>query len=299
MSKNKNPNKIKMSKEELTYQICIAVVVAIFVVLCIFPFIYVVGMSFTSYGEMLEKNYFVIIPEKPILTAYKQLFSNQDFFSGLRITITRTLIGVCTALILTIPVGYITAQKELPFKNIIMVFFIITMVLGGGTIPQYLLYRDLGLLNTFWVYIAPSFSNTYGILVVKMFVLGIPEDLMESADLDGATEIQKMIHIAIPLLKPTIMALGMFAAVAHWNAWMDAMIYVKDNAIYPLQFVIRNMLNTTATADLTSNISTFAKMTPESLKMASVIMAVLPILCVYPFIQKYFVAGMYTGAVKG
>ncbi|MFR2719847.1 MAG: carbohydrate ABC transporter permease, partial [Ruminococcus sp.] len=163
----------------------------------------------------------------------------------------------------------------------------------------YLLYRDLHLFNSFWVYIVPSLANTFGILVVKLFVEGIPTDVMESADLDGASELQKLWYIGMPLLKPTICALGLFAAVTHWNSWMDAMIYVKDANLWPIQYVIRNLLTQGNNADLMSNISTYAKMTSESMKMASVIVAVLPILCVYPFLQKYFVHGMFTGSVKG
>lgn len=293
-------SRIKMSREEKIYQTAIAVLVGLVVLTCLIPLMYVIGMSFTSEGEMIERNFFVIIPERPILAAYKYLLQNKDFFRGMGITIARTALGICTALILTVPVGYILAIKDLPFKNGILVFFIITMILSGGMIPTYLLYRDLHLLNSFWVYIAPSFANTYGILVVKLFVEGIPSDLMESAELDGANERQKMIHIGIPLLKPTLCALGLFAAVAHWNSWMDAMIYnSRNSSVWPVQFIIRNLLTKTNNADIMSNISTYAKMTSESMKMASVIVAILPILCVYPFLQKYFVKGMYTGSVKG
>lgn len=291
--------KIKMSAEEKIYQGVIAAIVGLAVLLCLIPFLYVVGMSFTSEGEMIAKNYFVIFPEKPILSAYKYIFENANFFSGMKITILRTLLGVGTALILTLPVGYILAIRKLPGKNGIMIFFIITMILNGGLIPTYLLYRDLHLLNSFWVYIVPSLANTFGILVVKLFVEGIPTDVMESADLDGASELQKLWYIGMPLLKPTICALGLFAAVTHWNSWMDAMIYVKDANLWPIQYVIRNLLTQGNNADLMSNISTYAKMTSESMKMASVIVAVLPILCVYPFLQKYFVHGMFTGSVKG
>lgn len=291
--------KIKMFAEEKIYQGVIAAFVGLAVLLCLIPFLYVVGMSFTSEGEMIAKNYFVIFPEKPILSAYKYIFENANFFSGMKITILRTLLGVGTALILTLPVGYILAIRKLPGKNGIMIFFIITMILNGGLIPTYLLYRDLHLLNSFWVYIVPSLANTFGILVVKLFVEGIPTDVMESADLDGASELQKLWYIGMPLLKPTICALGLFAAVTHWNSWMDAMIYVKDANLWPIQYVIRNLLTQGNNADLMSNISTYAKMTSESMKMASVIVAVLPILCVYPFLQKYFVHGMFTGSVKG
>ncbi|MDY4668753.1 MAG: carbohydrate ABC transporter permease [Oliverpabstia sp.] len=291
--------KIKMSMEEKIYQAAIAAFVGIVVLLCLIPFLYVVGMSFTSEGEMIAKNYFVIFPEKPILSAYKYILENANFFSGMKVTILRTVLGVGTALILTLPVGYILAIRKLPGKNGVMVFFIITMILNGGLIPTYILYRDLHLLNSFWVYIAPSLANTFGILVVKLFVEGIPTDVMESADLDGASELQKLWYIGMPLLKPTICALGLFAAVTHWNSWMDAMIYVKDANIWPIQYIIRNLLTQGNNADLMNNISTYAKMTSESMKMASVIVAVLPILCVYPFLQKYFVHGMFTGSVKG
>lgn len=298
-SKSVKSTKIKMSTEEKVYQGVIAVFVGLAVLVCLIPFLYVVGMSFTSEGEMIAKNYFVIFPEKPILSAYKYIIENANFFSGMKITILRTLLGVGTALILTVPVGYILAIRKLPGKNGIMIYFIITMILNGGMIPTYLLYRDLHLLNSFWVYIAPSLANTFGILVVKLFVEGIPTDVMESADLDGASELQKLWYIGIPLLRPTICALGLFAAVSHWNSWMDAMIYVKDANLWPIQYIIRNLLTQGNNADLMNNISTFAKMTPESMKMASVIVAVLPILCVYPFLQKYFVHGMFTGSVKG
>ena len=291
--------KIKMSMEEKIYQAAIAAFVGIVVLLCLIPFLYVVGMSFTSEGEMIAEFYFVIFPEKPILSAYKYILENANFFSGMKVTILRTVLGVGTALILTLPVGYILAIRKLPGKNGVMVFFIVTMILNGGLIPTYILYRDLHLLNSFWVYIAPSLANTFGILVVKLFVEGIPTDVMESADLDGASELQKLWYIGMPLLKPTICALGLFAAVTHWNSWMDAMIYVKDANIWPIQYIIRNLLTQGNNADLMNNISTYAKMTSESMKMASVIVAVLPILCVYPFLQKYFVHGMFTGSVKG
>ena len=181
-----------------------------------------------------------------------------------------------------------------------MIYLIITMILSGGLIPSYLLRNELHLLNTFWVYIIPAFGNVYGVLVVKMFVEGLPQDLMDSADLDGASALGKLMYIAIPLLKPTLCALGLFAAVSHWNDWFTTMIYVRDADLYPAQFIIRNLLTQNTQADLTNNMITIhEKMTPQSLKMASVVVAVLPILCVYPFLQKYFIYGMYTGAVKG
>ena len=196
--------------------------------------------------------------------------------------------------------GYTLANYDFPCRKALMIYLIITMILGGGLIPGYLLMSKLHLLNTFWVYIVPAFGNPYGVLVVKMFVEGLPQDVMDSAELDGASELQKLSYIALPLLKPTLCALGLFAAVAHWNDWFSTMLYVRDSNLYPAQYIIRNLLTQTAQTDISNNlVSTYVKMTPQSLKMASVVVAVLPILCVYPFLQKYFIYGMYTGSVKG
>ncbi len=296
---NSHSSRIKMSKEELIYQTTIGFILIAILLCCIIPFLYVVGMSLTSEGEMIERNYFVIIPYKPILAAYKYLLFSTGFLGGLKITFFRTILGVVAALALSVPLGYTLAMEGLPFKRAFMIFFITTMIISGGLIPTYMLMTKLHLLNSFWVYVIPGFANTYAILVIKLFVEGIPQDTLDAADLDGANEIQKMIKIAIPLLKPTICALGLFAAVIHWNDWFSTMVYVRNSELYPAQYIIRNLLMQSTSADMMSSISTYAKMTARSMKMASIVVGVLPILCVYPFLQKYFVSGMYTGSVKG
>ncbi len=292
-------NRIKMSKEELIYQIVISTILILVLICCVIPFLYVVGMSFTSEGEMIDRNYFVIIPRKPIVAAYNYLINYTGFLGGLKISLIRTVLGVIAALALSVPLGYALAQEGLPFKKGFMLFFIVTMIISGGLIPTYMLMNKLHLLNSFWVYIVPGFANTYAILVVKLFVEGIPRDLLESADLDGANEIQKMMKIALPLLKPTICALGLFAAVTHWNDWFNTAVYIRESKLYTAQYIVRNLLNQNTSADMMSSISVYAKMTSRSMKMASVVVGVIPILCVYPFLQKYFVSGMYTGSVKG
>lgn len=296
--KKQSSNKIKMSRSELIYQIGIGVLMTIVMIVCIIPLLYVVGMSLTSEGEMIARNYFVIFPRKPIFSAYEYIVTGTNFFNGMKISVLRTILGIAAALVLTVPVGYIVAKKDLPFRSAFMLFFIITMILNGGLIPNYLLMNKLHLLNSFWVYIVPGLANTYGILVIKLFVEGIPNDIMDSADLDGASELQKLRYMAIPLLKPSILALGLFAAVIHWNDWFGAMVYVRDANLYPIQYIIRNLLNQNTSGDIMSNVNTYAKMTTQSMKMASVVIAVLPILCIYPFLQKYFIHGMYTGSVK-
>ena len=297
-SRRSHNNHIKLSGEEKIYQIIINIIMVLVLICCVVPLLYVLGMSLSSEGEMIEKNYFILFPEKPILSAYKYVFTSPGFLKGMGISVARTIIGTAGSLILPITLGYSLAKSDFPFRKGILVYIIITMILGGGLIPTYLLLNKLHLLNTFWVYIIPSLGNAHGVLVVKLFVEGLPKDILESAELDGASELQKMRYIAIPLLKPTLCAIGLFAAVAHWNDWFNALVYVRDQNLYPVQLIIRNLFNQPNQVDMFNNISAYAKMSPTSIKMASVVIAVLPILCVYPFLQKYFIYGMYTGAVK-
>jgi len=293
-------NRIKLAMGDKIYQVIICFVVGLITLLCLFPFIYVVGMSFTSEGELIKRSYFVIIPWNPTLRGYTYVFNNPDFFNSVFISISRAILGCFAALAMTVPGGYILAKHEMPGRKYIMMFFIITMLIGGGLIPSYLLMKMLGLLDTFWVYIVPAFGGTFNMLIIKIFVENIPSDIIESADLDGATELQKLRFIAIPLLVPTLCALGLFAVVGHWNAWFDAMIYIRNSKLYPVQFVIRNMMvQVTIQETQHGSIMLMERITTETVKMASVVIAVLPVLVVYPFLQKYFIFGVYTGSVKG
>ncbi|WP_195976793.1 carbohydrate ABC transporter permease [Hydrogeniiclostridium mannosilyticum] len=300
----RNPNKIKLTHAERTYQTIIIIIVGLVTLTCLFPLLYVIGMSFTGQAEMIEKNYFVIIPERPTILAYQSILQKSNFWSSFLISVFRVLLGVPAALLLTVPGGYVLANKQMPGRRWFMIYFIITMILGGGTIPSYLLMRDLHLLNTFWVYIVPAFGGAFNMLIIKLFVEGIPTEIIESADLDGASEMQKMLHIAVPLLVPTLCALGLFAAVGHWNSWFDAMLYTRDANLKTIQFVIRELLLSSGSVTATNSAGGATtiivdQVTPEGVKMASVVVALIPILCVYPFLQKYFIYGMYTGSVKG
>ena len=299
MAFRRNPNRIKLSIGDKIFQVVIHFIVGLVTLSCIFPLIYVIGMSFTTEMEMMQKNYMVIIPENPTLMAYKMVLQKSNFFNSLGISALRVLFGVPAALLLTVPGGYILAQEKMAGRKTFMFFIIITMILNGGMIPSYLLMRDLKLLNTFWVYIVPAFSGAFNMLIVKLFVEGIPPDIIESADIDGAGEITKLTHIALPLLVPTICALGLFAAVAHWNSWFDSMLYVRNAELRTVQYTIRELLIATSLTDTGSGMILSEKVAAEGVKMASVVFALIPILCVYPFLQKYFIYGMYTGAVKG
>lgn len=299
MGLHRNKNKIKLTKDEKAYQTVIFIIVGIVTLACLFPLIYVIGMSFTTEAEMIRRNYFVIIPEEPTLQAYKMVIQKSNFFNALGVSALRVILGVPASLILTVPGGYILANERLPGRKVFMLYFIITIILNGGMIPNYLLMNELDLMNNFWVYIVPAFGGAFNMLIVKMFVEGIPKDIMESADIDGAGEITKMIRIALPLLVPTICALGLFSAVAHWNSWFDSMLYIRDANLRTVQFAIRELLVSTSYNATGMSVTLGERVSNEGVKMASVVFALVPILCVYPFLQKYFIYGMYTGSVKG
>ena len=293
-------NRIRLSRADKVYQVCVYTLVTIVTLTCLLPLLYVIGMSFTTEGEMIERNYFVIVPTHPTLKAYQYVFQKGNIFHSMLISLCRTVLGVMAMLAFVIPGGYVLAKKDLEGRGAIMIFFIITMLIGGGIIPSYILLRDLGLINSFWVYIVPAFGGTYNMLIGKLFVEGIPRDIIESADLDGASEVQKMLNIAVPLLVPTIMALSLFSAVGHWNSWFDVLLYVREVKIQPVAFRIREMMTQISVTDTQNGtMQVFEKPTSEGVKMASVVVAIVPILLVYPFIQKYFIYGMYTGSVKG
>lgn len=293
-------NKIGMTASERIYQVVIVSVVAVVCLVCLFPFLYVIGMSLTSQGEMIERNFFVIIPRHPTFRAYELIFQYGNILQAFMISVARTVMGALAALVLTVPGGYILSRQDLPGRGAFTVFFLITMILSGGLIPGYLLIKSLHLMDTFWVYIVPAMGSVFNMLIIKIMVEDMPRELMESADIDGATELQKLIRIALPLLVPTLCALGLFAAVAQWNSWFDAMLYVQNQNLYPLSYIVKQMMTSINMSDTVGNIqNAWQRATPESGKMASVVFATIPILCVYPFLQKYFIYGVFTGSVKG
>ena len=291
------PNKIR-DKGELAYQIIIFSIVAILSVVCLFPLIFVLGMSFTSEGEMIAKHYFVIVPEYPITVAYRFIFNNPTFFNSLMISIARTAVTTVLSILFVLIAAFVLAEPKLPGRKAMMVFIIITMMINGGLIPNYLLLSQLKLLNKFMVLVLPCLGYTYGILVIKTFIEGIPEEIMESASIDGADDITKLMQIVAPLTLPSLAAIALFTAVGQWNSWFDALVYVRDSSLFPISLFVRNLI-TASTQQTVTGAGAMMRMAPETIKMASVVVAMAPILCVYPFVQKYFIHGVYTGAVKG
>jgi len=291
---------IGANSSEKLYQWIAIVSVTIVSLASLYPLIYVLAMSLVTQVELGEKRGFVFWPSNPTLAGYERLLSTDLFTHGLSISVYRTLVGTAITLTLTTILAYVASRKGLPGRPVLVFCILVTILFSGGLIPTFIVIRDLHLLNTFWAMILPGAVSSWSALVLLQFFKNLPSELEDSALIDGAGEFTLMIRIMLPMCAPAMAAIGLFTAVAHWNSWFDALMYINDSQLHPIQLIIRNMLINSELGNdqqWTSNVS--SRMSTESLKMAAVIFGTLPILCVYPFLQKYFIKGMFLGAVKG
>ncbi len=289
------------SRSETLYQVILHVIVVIVAVSAVFPLIYVLGMSLTTQPELIARHYFVIIPHEPTLEAYRRIITSPLIWNSFLISVTRSVVGPLLTLTFTLIGAYVLSHRTLPGRNALLFFILATILFGGGLIPTYLVVKDLHLIDSLWSLIIPGLVDSFGLLVIKIFIENLPDGLMDSAKIDGAGEIQTLIHVVIPLAAPALAAIGLFGVVGHWNSWFDALIYLNDANKYPLQLILKNMLTGQVIGDQFRQtiLQDSTRITPESMKMATVIFGIVPILCVYPFLQKHFIKGMYLGAVKG
>lgn len=287
---------------EKVYQAVITAIVAILVLASLFPLIYVAGLSFTSQQEFMLRGNLMVIPYKPTLEGYKRiLFRDDTYLKGLFVSLLRTGVGTAVMLVCTLIMGYLLSKEDLPGRRGMLFAVMVTVLYNGGMIPTFLTVKNLGLLDTFWSMILPGMVDTWSVLVFKQFFSGLPKEVIESAEIDGCGELRMLVQIAVPLSTAVMAALGLFMAVGQWNAWFDALIYLQKNTeLYPLQLLLRNIF---ANANLGYNSSIQVDMmknqTDTSLRMVVTMIGTVPILCVYPFLQKYFTSGVYMGAVKG
>lgn len=287
------------SPAETSYQVVIHFVVGMVVLSALLPLVYVIGMSLTSQSELIERNYFVIIPYEPTLEAYRRLLTSELLWRSVGVSVFRSVVGPLLTLVLTVIGAFVLSRRDLPGRNVLLAMVVLTILFRGGLIPSYLVLHDLELLNTVWSLVLPTAVDAFGLLVIKMFIENIPRELIESAYLDGVSEVQLLVRIIVPLAAPAIAAIGMFNIVMHWVSWFDALVYIQDPNLYPLQLVLRNMLaNEVVNDQMTQSLAVSQQISPESLKMATVVVAIIPILMVYPFLQKHFIRGVYMGAVK-
>jgi putative aldouronate transport system permease protein len=281
-------------KQDKKFDASVIIILLIIVAICVLPLLYVVSVSLTPITEVLKNGGFVIIPKKITLVAYRELFSQRLLPTAMNVTLFITVLGTIIDMIFTTLMAYPLSRKKLAGRKMFMYFIIFTMMFSGGMIPTYLLVRSLHLTNTYLSMILPGAVSTFNLLVMKSFFENLPEELFESARIDGAKEFYILLRIVVPLSMPVFVTIALFCMVGHWNTYISAILYITNTDMYPLQVVLRNLLlasTNTLNADETVPTQTF--------QMASVVFASIPIIAVYPFIQKYFVSGMMLGAVKG
>ncbi|MDF2803800.1 MAG: sugar transporter permease protein [Anaerocolumna sp.] len=299
LTTKKNKNKIKSSLGDRSIQVIIYVIVGVIGLITLLPFLYVIAGSFATERELTEKAFF-IIPTEISLNAYKYITRTGEIFRGLKNSIFITVVGTFTNMFFTTTFAYPLAQKHLRGKNVILNMVIVTMLFSGGMIPTFLLVKELGLYNSFWSLILIGAISPFNLIIVKNFFQEIPRELEEAARIDGCTDIGIFAKIILPLSKPVLASISLFYAVGHWNDYFGAMIYLQDPKKETVQIVLRRIV--LLAGGIQTDIIDFDIMgTPpdKAVKMAATVVATVPILVVYPFVQKYFTKGVMVGAVKG
>lgn len=291
---------IKALKKMSWVEVVSIIVVTAFALCCLLPFVYVFFVSFMPYTEYLE-NPLKIIPNHIDFTAYEQILDYGLMKSGYLVTLFITIAGTALSLLLLVITAYPLSKKNLKGHKIFMGMILFTMFFNGGMITNYLLMRNLNLLNTVWALILPGSLSVFNLILMKNFIVTtIPDSLEEAARIDGANDLQILVRVIIPLLKPAIATMTVFCAVGYWNNYFSAVLYISDRKLWPLTLVLRELVveDTSAVSPVTQMLTSASRSHPFTLKMAAIVITVLPILVVYPFMQKYFVKGVALGSVK-
>lgn len=289
---------IKRSKGEKTFSVLNYLLMGGFALLCLFPFIHVIAQSLSSQRAIVSGEV-LFLPIETTFLAYKEIFMDQDFIRAFIVSVLRTVVGTFASVFFTILLAYPLSKTYIKGRGLILFLIVFTMIFNGGMIPTFLVVRETGLLNTFWAYIIPGLISAFNVIIVKNFFQSIPQELEESAKMDGCSNLGILFKIVIPLSMPVIATISLFVAVFHWNSFFDAVLYITDSSLYPLQVYLRELIQfNTSGIDLKDNLEQ-ALIANESIKAAALIASTLPILIVYPFLQKYFVTGVMIGSVKG
>ncbi len=291
---------IKKTMGEKTFDVINVIILLLLCFVTLYPMWYVVCASFTEGSYLIAHSGAIIWPVGFNLGAYKQAFGHPLLLSGYKNTLFILGVSLPINIILTLFCGYFLASKGMKFKGIIQFLIMFTMFFNGGMIPGYLNIRQLGLFNSIWALILPGAMSVYNSIICRTAIQAVPESLTESAYLDGANDLVIAFRIIFPLIMPTIAVLLLYYGVGHWNSWFPASLYLTDNNKLPVQNILRailiansNALNSGETAS--DKVNDYA----EAIKYSSIVLTTVPVLCIYPFLQKYFVKGVMVGAVKG
>lgn len=293
-------NKLQITRGQRIFSVFNNTFMAVLMVTMLYPLLYVLFASVSDADLLLQHQGLLFGSKGFQLESYKAVFKNELIISGYFNTIMVVLVGVSINMVLTALGAYVLSREDVYWNKALMLFVIFTMFFNGGMVPRYLSIKSLGIDNSFWALVLPLAVNTFNLILMKTGFAAVPKSLEEAAKLDGAGHIRILCKVVIPLSMPTIAVMILYYAVGHWNAWFDAMIFLRDRKLYPLQLVLREILLQNDTNSMTAGAATGDQYSvSETVKYSVIIVATVPILCIYPFLQKYFVKGVMIGAVKG
>lgn len=292
---------VKLKKRKDPLEIIAFIILTLFGLVIAVPFYNVLIVSITGQAEYLRAGGLLLFPKEPTLDSFSRLFQNKLLWTGYRATLSVVAVGLPLNVLLTFCMAYGLSRKGWPGRKIVFTLVLITMIFNGGIVPMYLLMKDLKLLDSWWSVILAGGLNTFYVIITKNFIDSLPESLIESAHLDGANEWTVLFKIVMPLSKPILATIVLFYAVDRWNEWYNSMIFLTTPTKFTLQLVLRNIVINSemqGAAASSGNVTASAATFSMGIKMCAVIMTMLPIMCVYPFLQKHFAKGIMLGAIK-
>ena len=287
-------------KKSRTFDVVVIIMFAALALLTLYPFYNVIILSFSN-TESVAKHIPYLLPFALDLTGYKTIIQDSDFINSLLVSLFVTIVGTAVNMVLSVIAAYVLSRKYLDGRNMIMSVIVFTMLFGGGLVPTYMVIKDMGLINKVWAMILPTAINTYYLIIMKNYFLGLPDGLFEAAKLDGAGEWTMLWKVAFPLSKPIMATFTLFYAVDRWNEWYNALLYINKKALSPLQIYLRDILtsqNSQLSTQAQQMMGSTQKVSTSAVQMATIVITALPIMLVYPYLQKYFVNGVMVGGIK-
>lgn len=291
---------IRKSASRKVFEVCNYTFLTVVTLISLFPLVHMFALSFSS-NAAAAAGWVTIFPVDFNLESYKYILEKPEFFRAFGVSVVRVIVGTIINVCLTILCAYPMSQPDHKFRGrkVYVMMFLITMVFNGGLIPTFLVVKAVGIYDTLWALILPQAVQVFNIILMLNFFRGLPPALSESAFMDGANHFQVLTRIYLPISKPSLATVGLFTMVGHWNSWFDGMIYMKSPDKYPLQTYLRNVINAVDMASIDIHTAaSMADISSRTLTAAQIFIAILPILIVYPLLQKYFIAGMTLGSVK-
>lgn len=296
---SQSQSKIKMSAGERTFSVINYILLGLIAFICLYPMLYVVFASFSNSNLLTQHSGLLLWPQGFSIEAYKMVFSNPMIVKGYMNTLFVLVVSLVLQITMTSLGAYVLSRRNLLFRKPLMMIITFTMFFSGGMIPTYLNFRDLHLTNSLWGLIIPWMVSAYNMIILRTSFEAIPESLIEAARIDGASHMKVLFSIVLPLSKAIIAVMILYYGVSTWNGWFWASTILRDRELYPLQVVLREILLQNSTANMTGGTGAGdVESVAATVKYATIVVATVPILCIYPFLQKYFTSGVMIGAVK-